>query len=347
MVNLLENLRKYTVVDVDSNDDTTTVAVKYKPVHDMTSNQAIVLGELSKPHHQAIIPEGVKAGLKLAKEDGITNENLIAQLAVDFMTVLLGARVFPHLEPTGYVHAQTLPSLAYDTSGTVGHAQQLVRLYGLVGIPRERVCIKIPSTVEGLQACALLEHLDQPIRTLATTCFCVAQAVAAAGAGCAYVAPYVNPLWVHFPDGKHIVYAEPLLEMRGMMALRDIQVEFRRRGITGTKVMAASLVTTSEAVCLTGIDHATLSGNVLELLATTELTPEWEAVSSKAVAAYTRPSEPTKTEKIQYLLEDPATELRNALNQPEIEELMQDALARFGTAEAGLIQLALGVIKSQ
>ncbi|CAE6471232.1 unnamed protein product [Rhizoctonia solani] len=342
MATLLENLRKHTVVDVDSNDD--TIAVKYKPVHDMTSNQAIVLGELSKPHHQAIIPDGTKAGLELAKKDGITNENLIAQLAVDFMTVMLGARVFPHLEPTGYVHAQTLPSLAYDTLGTVAHAQQLVRLYGLVGIPRERVCIKIPSTVEGLRACAILEA--QPIRTLATTCFCVAQAVAAAGAGCAYVAPYVNPLWVHFPDGKHVVYAEPLLEMRGMMALRDIQIEFRRRGITGTKVMAASLVTTNEAVCLTGIDHATLSGNVLELLETTELTPEWEAVSNKAVAAYTRPSEPTKTEKIQYTLDDPATDLRNALNQPDIEELLKDALARFGTAEAGLIQLALGAIKA-
>ncbi|CUA67484.1 hypothetical protein RSOLAG22IIIB_03137 [Rhizoctonia solani] len=343
MATLLENLRKHTVVDVDSNDD--TIAVKYKPVHDMTSNQAIVLGELSKPHHQAIIPDGTKAGLELAKKDGITNENLIAQFAVDFMTVMLGARVFPHLEPTGYVHAQTLPSLAYDTPGTVAHAQQLVRLYGLVGIPRERVCIKIPSTVEGLRACAILEHLAQPIRTLATTCFCVAQAVAAAGAGCAYVAPYVNPLWVHFPDGKHVIYAEPLLEMRGMMALRDIQVEFRRRGITGTKVMAASLVTTNEAVCLTGIDHATLSGNVLELLETTELTPEWEAVSNKAVAAYTRPSEPTKTEKI-YALDDPATELRDALNQPEIDELLKDALARFGTAEAGLIQLALGAIKA-
>ncbi|CCO29828.1 Breast cancer type 2 susceptibility protein homolog AltName: Full=Fanconi anemia group D1 protein homolog [Rhizoctonia solani AG-1 IB] len=338
MVTLLENLRKHTVVDVDSNDD--TIAAKYKPVHDMTSNQAIVLGELSKPHHQAIIPEGVKAGLKLAKEDGITNENLIAQLA----TVLLGARVFPHLEPTGYVHAQTLPTLAYDTDGTVGHAQQLVRLYGVVGIPRERVCIKIPSTVEGLRACAILEHLPQPIRTLATTCFCVAQAVAAAGAGCAYVAPYVNPLWVHFPDGKHVVYAEPLLEMRGMMALRDIQVEYRRRGITGTKVMAASLVTTNEAVCLTGIDHATLSGNIFDLLSTTELTPEWEAVATKAVAAYTRPSEPTKTEKIQYLLEDPATELRDALKQPDIEELLKDALTRFKTAEAGLIQLALGAM---
>jgi transaldolase len=151
----------------------------------------------------------------------------------------LGARVLPHLDSTGFVHAQTLPSLAYNTPATVAHAQQLVRLYGLASIPRERVCIKIPSTVEGLRACEILEHLEKPIRTLATTCFCVGQAVAAAEAGCAYVAPYVNPLWVHFPDGKHIVYPEPLLEMRGMMALRDIQVEFRRRKVTGTKVMAA------------------------------------------------------------------------------------------------------------
>jgi hypothetical protein len=55
----------------------------------MTSNQAIVLGELSKPAHQAIIPEAVQAAIKLAKEDGITNENLIAQLAVDFMVCII------------------------------------------------------------------------------------------------------------------------------------------------------------------------------------------------------------------------------------------------------------------
>jgi transaldolase len=277
---------------------------------------------------------------------------------------MLGARVFPHLEPTGYVHAQTLPSLAYDTTGTVGHAQQLVRLYGLVNVPRERVCIKIPSTVEGLRACAILEHLPQPIRTLATTGFCVAQAVAAADAGCAYIAPYVNPLWVHFPDGKHVVYAEPLLEMRGMMALRDIQVEFRRRNITRTKVMAArcayafdrvcrcnnlignSLVTTNEAVCLTGIDHATLSGAVLELLASTELTHEWEVVASRAIAAYKLPAEPNKTETIQYPIEEPATELRKALAEEVIVELMNDALARFQNSETGLLQLALDSMKT-
>lgn len=56
----------------------------------MTSNQAIVLGELAKPVHQDIIPEGAQAAVKLAKEDGITNEAIIAQLAVDFMV-----RLFP------------------------------------------------------------------------------------------------------------------------------------------------------------------------------------------------------------------------------------------------------------
>lgn len=344
MVTLLENLRKHTVVDVDGND--AAIAEKFKPLHNMTSNQAIVLGELSKPAHQSIIPEGAKAAIKLAKEDGITDENLIAQLAADFMTVMLGARVLPHLDSTGYVHAQTLPSLAYDTAGTVAHAQQLVRLYGLVNVPRERVCIKIPSTVEGLRACAVLERLPQPIRTLGTTCFCVAQAVAAADAGCAHVSPYVNPLWVHWPDGKHIEYAEPLLEMRGMMALRDVQVEFRRRGITGTKVMGASLVTVHEAVCLTGIDHATLSGKILELLSSTELTPEWEKVANKAVAAYKRSTEPTKTEALQFPTEEPATELRKALAEEEIAELMKDALTRFHGAETGLIQLALGAMKA-
>lgn len=343
MVTLLDNLRKHTVVDVDSND--ASVAEKYKPFHDMTSNQAILIGELAKPAHQSIIPEGARAAVKLAKEDGITNESVIAQLAVDFMTVALGARVIPHLDPTGHVHAQTLPSLAYDTAATVAHAQQLVRLYGLVSVPRERVCIKIPSTVEGLRACAILESQAEPIRTLATTCFCVGQAVAAANAGCTYVAPYVNPLWVHFPDGKHVVYPEPLLEMRGMMALRDIQVEYRRRGVTKTKVMAASLVTTNEAVCLTGIDHATLSGAVLELLSSTELTPKWEAVANKAVAAYKAPNKATKTELMQFSLEEPATELRNALSEDTIVELLNDALARFTTAETGLIQIALGALK--
>lgn len=109
--------------------------------------------------------------------------------------------------------------------------------------------------------------------------------------------------------------------------------------------MVLSLVTKNEAVCLTGIDHATLSGAVLELLTSTELNPEWEAIANKAVAAYKKPAEPTKSESLKISLEEPATELRNALAEDAIVELMNDALARFQTAETGLIQLALGAMK--
>lgn len=62
-----------------------------------------------------------------------------------------------------------------------------------------RVCIKVPATWEGLQACRSLEA--QGIPTLATTVFCMEQAALAAEANCTYIAPYVNELRVHFDKG--------------------------------------------------------------------------------------------------------------------------------------------------
>lgn len=61
-----------------------------------------------------------------------------------------------------------------------------------------RICIKIPSTWEGLQACRMLEA--EGIKTLATTLFTIEQAVLAGEAGCRYIAPYVNELRVHMDE---------------------------------------------------------------------------------------------------------------------------------------------------
>lgn len=63
----------------------------------------------------------------------------------------------------------------------------------------KRVCIKIPSTFEGLSACQTLE--TEGIATLATTLFTIEQARMAAQSGCHYIAPYVNELKVHFEPG--------------------------------------------------------------------------------------------------------------------------------------------------
>lgn len=59
---------------------------------------------------------------------------------------------------------------------------------------RSRVCIKIPSTPESIIACQHLEKIG--IRTLATCLFSIPQAVAASQAGCLYVAPYFNGMYL-------------------------------------------------------------------------------------------------------------------------------------------------------
>lgn len=135
------------------------------------------------------------------------------------------------------MHAQTLPSVAHNIADTVRHALRLVKVYRQVGIPQERVCIKIPSTLEGLEACRVLEK-EHDVRTLATTCFSVAQGLAAAQAGCRYVAPYVNPLIVHIDPAQHRITSDPLKELKGVRVTFAIQKTYRELGYS-TQVLAA------------------------------------------------------------------------------------------------------------
>jgi transaldolase len=102
---------------------------------------------------------------------------------------------------TGRALIQTNPYNAYSTSATIANAKRIISIYKTVAPdhPSDRVCIKIPSTWEGIAACKDLEK--QGIVTLATTLFSMEQAAIAAAAGCSYIAPYVNELPVHFVAG--------------------------------------------------------------------------------------------------------------------------------------------------
>lgn len=107
--------------------------------------------------------------------------------------------MIPYL--TGRALIQTNPYNAYSTVATIANARRIIAIYKTVlpSHPSNRVCIKIPSTWEGIAACKVLE--SEGIVTLATTLFSLEQAAAAAQAGCSYIAPYVNELPVHFVPG--------------------------------------------------------------------------------------------------------------------------------------------------
>ena len=94
----------------------------------------------------------------------------------------------------GCIHIQANPFDAYSTERTVKGSERILELCRRMApaFDVSRICIKIPSTWEGLQACRILE--ERGVYTLATTLFTIEQAALAGEAGCRYIAPYVNEL---------------------------------------------------------------------------------------------------------------------------------------------------------
>lgn len=104
-----------------------------------------------------------------------------------------------HRQRPPYVHT-SIPS-TYNTPPLTATKTGIVKLTHRLSPthPQSHICIKIPSTWEGLKACQVLEQAG--VRTLATTLFTMPQAILAAEVGCTYIAPYVNQLRVHFEPG--------------------------------------------------------------------------------------------------------------------------------------------------
>ncbi|KAL5317306.1 hypothetical protein ACEPPN_014401 [Leptodophora sp. 'Broadleaf-Isolate-01'] len=234
---LLQLLQSRSIVDCDTMD--VEVPKALGPFVDCTSNQAIAYNELQKPSHKSRIEDAIAIAKKLASK---YPELSTAELAVEIVNVIEQS------------HFWDVVMLMTDDVGIV----ELFR-YLDSSFDHNRVCIKIPSTWEGLQACRILEA--SKTTTLATTLFTIEQASLAGEVGCHYIAPYVNELKVHFEAGfidhnkaqKLCVQAQRLYEANGIK----------------TQVLPASLTSTTEIMELAGVHHITISPGLLQELATT------------------------------------------------------------------------------
>ncbi|RAK80977.1 transaldolase [Aspergillus fijiensis CBS 313.89] len=227
----LDALRQRTIVDCDTMDE--QVAKTFGPFQDCTSNQ---------PAHKDLITASVKEAIELSpKFPGPASRNWPSRLQY---TIKLALKIAPHI--TGYIHIQTNPYYSYSTTKTFTNAWRIIHLTQHLAptLPQSRICIKIPSTWEGLLACSLLEASG--VRTLATTLFTLTQAALAAEVGCTYVAPYVNQLKVHFEPGIQTYYHA---------------INSR------TQVLPASLTSTDEILALAGVHHMAIAPGLLQQLA--------------------------------------------------------------------------------
>ncbi|KKK13382.1 hypothetical protein P175DRAFT_0512011 [Aspergillus ochraceoroseus IBT 24754] len=266
----LDALRARTVVDCDTMDE--QVAKTLGPFQDCTSNQAIAYGELSKPENAALVESSVVAAKALSHR---FSGSSVPGLATEIAMVKLALKIAPHIR--GYVHIQTDPYQSYSTEKTVANALRIVQLFQHLdpNFDTTRICIKIPSTWEGLMACRTLEAAG--VRTLATTLFTFIQAAIAAEVGCTYVAPYVNQLRVHFEPG----FEDP---NKLLPLCVSIQRYYESIGAK-TQVLPASLTSTKEIFALAGVQHITIAPGLLQQLSQPDSAPNVESLFDSALQA--------------------------------------------------------------
>ncbi|KAI0881376.1 transaldolase [Annulohypoxylon maeteangense] len=263
---LLDVLRSQTAVDCDTFD--VEIPKQLSPFVDCTSNQAIAyhelirIGEDGKALHAQLIQDAIDfASKKSSAYPGVS----VAELAVETMMVKLALRIVPYLK--GYSHIQTNPKFSYDKQKTIENGKRIVSIFKDLDpeYDSRRVCIKVPSTWEGMQACRELE--SQGIVTLATTMFCLEQASLAAHVGCTYIAPYINELRVHFEEG----YID---QHKAFDFCGSAQRYYEKIG-SKTQVLPASLTSIQEVMKLAGVHHITVAPHLLTKLAETPA-DSWE-----------------------------------------------------------------------
>ncbi|BGP24902.1 Transaldolase [Rhodotorula toruloides] len=254
MSNTLEQLKKFTTV-VSDTGDFESIAV-YKP-QDATTNPSLILQAVKKTEYARLIDVAIEYAKKKGGSVDEQVENTLDRLLVEFGKEILN--IVP-----GRVSTEVDASLSFDKEGTKAKAHHLIELYKEIGIPKERVLIKIASTWEGIQAARELEQ--QGIHCNLTLLFGFQQAVACAEAGVTLISPFVGRILdyykKHAPEGDYAGAKDP-----GVESVTKIYNYYKQHGYkTVCLVMGASFRSAEEIKQLAGCDFLTISPALLKEL---------------------------------------------------------------------------------
>jgi fructose-6-phosphate aldolase 2 len=167
-----------------------------------------------------------------------TNPTLVARAKRPFLELIEDIRAA--IGPQAMLHVQVT---ATDAETMVKEAQRLGQIVG-AGFHA-----KVPLTAEGLKAIRLMAGEGIPVT--ATAVITPQQAVLAARAGAAFVAPYVNRIEMIGGDGVGVVAGIAQLFARFSLSTRLLTASFKT-------------VRQVEAVALAGAHSATVAPELLE-----------------------------------------------------------------------------------
>lgn len=255
MTSQLEALRQYTTVVADTGDFEAMQA--HRPT-DATTNPSLILKAVQKDAYRPLLERTV------ADHPGAPLQELIDRLLVAFGCEILN--IVP-----GRVSTEVDARLSFDTQATISRARQIIELYRLAGVSRDRVLIKIASTWEGIQAAKALQA--EGIACNLTLLFSLTQAVACAQAKVQLISPFVGRIYDWYKKAAGNDWNEAASSGAndpGVQSVRNIYRYYKAHGIP-TEIMGASFRNTGQIRALAGCDLLTISPELLaELSQSTE-----------------------------------------------------------------------------
>ena len=256
--NLLEQLRKYTVVVADTGD--IEAMEKFRP-QDATTNPSLITAAAQMPQYQPIV-DGVLMDARKELGEG-AGDQAVANLAFQRLAIAFGKKILAIVP--GRVSTEVDARLSYDTEGTIKQARSIIAQYDAAGIGHERILVKIASTWEGIRAAEVLEK--EGIHCNLTLLFGLHQAIAAAEAGVTLISPFVGRIldWYKKDTGKDFHGADD----PGVQSVTKIYNYYKKFGYK-TQVMGASFRNIGEITELAGCDLLTISPQLLAELESTQ-----------------------------------------------------------------------------
>jgi len=251
MTSSLDQLKAAGTTVVCDSGDFATIA-KYKP-QDATTNPSLILAASKKPEYAKLMGPAVEYG----KAHGNTIDEQV-DATLDRLLVEFGKEILAIVP--GKVSTEVDARFSFDTKTSIEKALHLIELYKSIGIPKERVLIKIASTWEGIKAAHVLQS-EHGINCNLTLMFSLPQAIAAAEAGAFLISPFVGRIldWYKAAMKKDF----PAHEDPGVKSVQAIFNYYKKYGYK-TIVMGASFRSVGEITELAGCDYLTISPNLLE-----------------------------------------------------------------------------------
>jgi len=248
----LHQLSAFTKIVSDTGD--IDAIRKYHPT-DATTNPSLLLAAVTSNKYPALVDEAIKYGLARSKDIEVALPVVMDKLGVTFGAEI--TKIVP-----GVVSTEVDARISFDINAAVAKAHTLIDMYKEVGVPKERILIKLASTWEGIQAAKILEK--EGIHCNMTLLFCLAQAIASADAGATLISPFVGRITDWFKKNKGVQDYKPE-EDPGVQSVTAIYRYYKTHGHP-TIVMGASFRNKGQVLALAGCDKLTISPALLEEL---------------------------------------------------------------------------------